>query len=223
MMKNTKAVIFDLDGTLLDTVPAIERTCNLVLESFQLKPIGPQEVKRFAGDGAAKLVERALCHAGGPDAYHNFFSQACQRYLEFFEKNCMYNVKPYPGMTETLLKIKADGRRLAVLTNKPQDRAEDNILGIFGPGLFDEIIGLTPERKPKPDVTALLQLLQKWQFAPQDCLYVGDTNTDMRTALNARLPKAGALWGFREREELARFAPDFLLEKPAELLGCLDR
>ena len=221
-MKNAKAVIFDLDGTLLDTVPAINRTCNLVLEFFSLPPIGPQEVKRFAGDGVAQLVERALLHAGGQDAYHNFFSSACQRYLEFFEKNCMYNVKPYPGMPETLRKLREAGLRLAVLTNKPQDRAEDNILGLFGTALFDEIIGIVPGRQPKPDTTALLDLLRRWRLAPQECLYVGDTNTDMRTAQRASLPKAAALWGFRGREELAEFSPEYMVEQPAGLLEIFD-
>lgn len=215
---NCKAVVFDLDGTLLDTVPAILRTSNLTLERFSLPPIGEAEVKRFAGDGAAKLVERFLLHSGGADAYHSFFSEACQNYLDLFAANCMFGVQPYPGMPETLQEMHRAGLRLAVLTNKPQDRAEDNIYGFFGHDLFDVICGITPQRRPKPDPAALLELLRHWDLQPNQCLYVGDTNTDMHTAQNAALPKAGALWGFRDRAELAQFAPEYLVEHPACLL-----
>ncbi len=213
-----QAVIFDLDGTLLDTVPALLRTVNLTLEKYSLPPIGPAEVKRFAGDGAAKLIERSLLHAGGQDACRSLLQMACQTYLELFAENCMFGVKPYPGMTETLNALHQAGLRLAVLTNKPQDRAEDNIYGLFGQGLFDVICGITPQRKPKPDATALLELIQDWNLTPAQCLYVGDTNTDMLTAQNAAMPKAGALWGFRGREELSRFEPVYLVETPADLL-----
>ena len=218
---NCKAVVFDLDGTLLDTVPAIRQTSNLTLKRFGLPPIEAAEVKRFAGDGVAKLVERFLRHSGGADAYNSFFSEACQTYLELFARNCMFEVKPYAGMPETLQAMKHAGLRLAVLTNKPQDRAVDNIHGLFGHDLFEVICGITPQRRPKPDPTALLELLRHWKLQPSQCLYVGDTNTDMRTAQNAGLPKVGALWGFRDRAELSQFAPEHLAEHPLDLLDIL--
>ncbi|MBR4125056.1 MAG: HAD family hydrolase [Victivallales bacterium] len=213
-----QAVIFDLDGTLLNTVPAILRTSNLTLQAFSLPPIGEAEVKRCAGDGVAKLVERFLKHSGGEEAYQNFFSRACQTYLDFFATNCMHGVLPYPGMMETLQALHQAGLKLAVLTNKPQDRAEDNIFGLFGHEIFDTICGITPQRTPKPDATTLRELLSQWDLLPTQCLYVGDTNTDMLTAQNAAMPKAGALWGFRDREELSHFQPEYLVEQPADLL-----
>ena len=218
MKFDCKAVIFDLDGTLLDTVPALLRNSNRTLEKFALPPITQTEVKRFAGDGVAKLVERFLLHSGGKDALQRLFAQACQTYIDLFAENCMFGVQPYSGMPETLHALHQGGLRLAVLTNKPQARAEDNIYGFFGDGLFDAICGITPQRAPKPDVTTLQELLRQWDLAPAQCLYVGDTNTDMQTAQNAKLPKAAALWGFRGREELAAFAPEYLVEHPAELL-----
>ena len=213
-----QAVVFDLDGTLLNTIPAILRTSNLTLAKFSLPPIGEEEVKRFAGDGVAKLVERFLMHSGGMDAYHSFFPLACQTYQELFADNCMFEVQPYEGMTESLQAMRQHGLRLAVLTNKPQNRAEDNIFGFFGHELFDVVCGITPQRSPKPDATALRELLHQWNLSPDQCLYVGDTNTDMLTAQNASMPKAGALWGFRTREELAHFAPEYLVAHPADLL-----
>ncbi|MBO4619400.1 MAG: HAD family hydrolase [Victivallales bacterium] len=213
-----KAVIFDLDGTLLNTIPALLQTSNLTLAKFALPPIGEAEIRRFAGDGVAKLVERFLMHSGGADACRCLLPQACQVYQELFAKNCMFGVQPYEGMPETLQAMHQAGLRLAVLTNKAQNRAEDNIFGLFGTNLFDVICGITPQRTPKPDATALLELLRQWNLSPDQCLYVGDTNTDMLTAQNAAMPKAGALWGFRTREELAHFAPEYLVAHPADLL-----
>ncbi len=213
-----KAVIFDLDGTLLNTIPALLRTSNLTLAKFALPPIGEAEVRQFAGDGVVKLVERFLVHSGGVDACRNFLPQACQAYQELFAENCMFGVQPYDGMPETLQAMRQAGLRLAVLTNKSQDRAEDNIFGLFGTSLFDVICGITPQRTPKPDATALLEVVSQWELTPAQCLYVGDTNTDMQTAQNASMPKAGALWGFRTREELAHFSPEYLVERPTDLL-----
>ena len=213
-----KAVIFDLDGTLLNTIPALLRTSNLTLAKFSLPSIGEAEIRRFAGDGVTKLVERFLLHSGGVDACRSLLPQACQVYQELFAENCMFGVQPYEGMPETLQAMRKAGLRLAVLTNKSQDRAEDNIFGLFGTSLFDVICGITPQRTPKPDATALLEVVNQWELTPAQCLYVGDTNTDMQTAQNAAMPKAGALWGFRTREELAQFSPDYLVERPTDLL-----
>lgn len=213
-----KAVIFDLDGTLLNTIPAILKTCNLILQKYSLPLLDAALTRKFVGDGVAKLVERFLLHAGGADAYHSLFQDACQTYLTLFAQFCMDGVTPYPGMADTLHALHDAGLRLGVLTNKPQDRAEDNIFGFFGRGLFDTICGITAKRTPKPDATALLAMVDQFGLKPAECLYVGDTNTDMRTAQNASMPKAGALWGFRGREELERFQPEFLLEHPREIL-----
>ena len=178
-------------------------------------------VRKFVGDGVAKLVERFLVHTGGEEAYHSLFHDACQTYLELFAEFCMDGVAPYSGMAETLRVLHETGMRLGVLTNKPQERAEENIFGFFGTDIFDAVCGITAERRPKPDAAALLAILRQWEIAPDHCLYVGDTNTDMQTAQNAGMPKAGALWGFRGREELARFQPEFLLKQPLEILSVL--
>ena len=219
MFFQCKAVIFDLDGTLLDTIPAILKTCNLTLQKYSLPPLDATLAKKFVGDGVAKLVERFLLHAGGMDAYHSLFQDACQTYLALFAQFCMDGVTPYPGIQDTLHALHNAGLRLGVLTNKPQERAEDNIFGFFGEGLFDAIYGITGSRIPKPDAVALLDMVKQFRLTPADCLYIGDTNTDMQTARNASMPKAGALWGFRGRTELECFRPEFLLEHPQEILA----
>ena len=216
-----EALIFDLDGTLLDTIPAILKTCNLTLQKYSLPEINAELTRKFVGDGVAKLVERFLIHTGGTDAYHSLFQDACHTYADFFAQFCMDGVTPYPGMADTLHALKKAGLRLGVLTNKDQARAEDNIHGFFGKGLFDAIYGIKDGRKPKPDITALMDMVRQFGTTPDKCLYIGDTNTDMQTAQNASIPKVGALWGFRGREELALFHPEFLLEQPSDILSIL--
>ena len=220
-MTTIRSCLFDLDGTLLDTVQAIHYTSNLVLRELGLAPLDAGFIPRFAGDGARKLMERCLAQSAGrpPDA--SICQKALERYLAHFRTTCLHGVVPYPTMPELLQALKERGISMAVVTNKPQPMAETNIHAFFGKELFGAIVGAQDglPRKPAPD--AALLAARTLGSAPSECLYIGDTNTDMQTGINAGMPLCGAVWGFRGREELAAFNPAHLAEKPIDILEYL--
>lgn len=214
-----KAVIFDLDGTLADTIACLAYCTNHTLTRLGLPAIAEEEFKRMVGDGAAKQIERALIKAG--DTQLSCFDKALELYLEFFEKNCMYQVKPYAGIKEALQRLKKEGMKLAVLSNKPHPMTQDVIHSLFGDNLFDAIAGQKPGVAKKPSPEGVFAILRKLQLTPQEVLYLGDTNTDMKTGKAAGVFTVGVLWGFRDQKELEENHADAIITKPEEIFKYL--
>lgn len=210
-----KCCIFDLDGTLLDTLTAISYTTNLTLEAFGLEPIEKEHYKVLVGDGAGKLIERALLERG--DKELTKYEEALALYQENFAKYCLYEVKPYDGIPELLEYLKAEGIKITVLTNKPHPRAIENIETAFGKGYFDYIQGDTEGLKRKPDPSGAFRIMEHFGFNAEECLYMGDTNTDMRTGKNAGLDTIGVTWGFRPESELQAFDPAYIAHHPSDI------
>lgn len=210
-----KCCIFDLDGTLLDTLTAISYTTNLTLEAFGLEPIEKEHYKVLVGDGAGKLIERSLLERGDKDLVK--YEEALALYQENFAKYCLYEVKPYDGIPELLEYLKSEGIKITVLTNKPHPRAIENIETIFGKGYFDYIQGDTEELKRKPDPSGAFRIMEHFGFSAEECLYMGDTNTDMRTGKNAGLDTIGVTWGFRPESELRAFDPAYIAHHPSDI------
>lgn len=210
-----RCCIFDLDGTLLDTVKALTYTTNLVLEHFGYPAVDEVHMMQFVGDGYKKQMERVLKYSGDTELVH--YEEAQKVYLELFAKNCMYQVKPYEGIRELLAELKERGIRIAVLSNKPHARTVENIEGVFGMGYFDYIAGEQPGIPKKPDPAGVLRILEAFGEKPEDCLYFGDTNTDMKTGLGAGLITVGVTWGFRDRAELESFHPQYVIDHPREV------
>ena len=210
-----KACVFDLDGTLADTLDSLSFLANQVLKEFGLKELPRENFKYYAGEGATMLVRRILRDAGDPDL--TLLPEADRIYRERFAKDPLYKVVPYDGMIETLQKLKEEGILLAVCTNKPQAATDKVIHTLFG-DLFDIMVGQRDglPRKPAPD-SALL-IAETLGVRPEECMYVGDTATDMQTGLGAGMFTVGALWGFRTREELVSNHAQALAEKPTDLL-----
>ncbi len=213
-----KCCIFDLDGTLLNTVHALTRTMNLTLAEFGLPPVREEETKRFVGDGYRNFVIRAFESRGAGGAQTE---AACAVYLRYFQVNCLYRVDAYDGIRELLCALKERGIRLAVVSNKGQAEASENIRQIFGEDCFDLVLGEREGIPRKPDPTGALYAAKTLGAAPSECLYLGDTNTDMRTGIAAGMDTAGVLWGFRGREELEAFHPRYLIKDPMEVLDIL--
>lgn len=211
-----RCCIFDLDGTLLDTLDALTYTTNLVLEHFGYGPVDREHVKQFVGDGYKMLMERALRFCGDEGLIH--YEESLSVYTELFAKHSMYHVRPYDGIPELLEALKEKGIKIAVLSNKPHPRTVENIETVFGTGYFDYVAGEQPGVPRKPDPAGVKLILDKFGFQPQECLYFGDTNTDMKTGLGAGLVTAGVTWGFRNREELLSFHPQFVIDQPLEIL-----
>ena len=211
-----KLVVFDLDGTLADSLVSIQYCTNYAIGACGFEPIPLEPYKHFVGDGAEMLLRRALAYHG--DKEGAFLPKAFEAYNGFFEDNCMYQVKPYDGMVECLDKLKNAGVKIAVFSNKPHDRTVDVVETLFGKGYFDEIIGqgdLVP-KKPCPDGVHLLA--KKFGVSLEEVGYVGDTDTDMKTGKSAGVFTMGALWGFRDREELENCHADVVIETPLDIL-----
>lgn len=221
-----KAVVFDLDGTLSDSIYSMTYSGNTCLKELGFSPFEEKDYKYFVGDGAANLVKRMLFRSG--DETYAYFDRAYARYKEIFARHCMDGVKPYDGIPELLKALKEKGLRLAVLSNKPHTETVHVIETLFGKGVFDIIQGQEEGVPIKPDPQGVFRILERLgaetgeALSPENLIYLGDTGTDVKTGRSAGAFTVGALWGFREREELEVNGADALAGHPLELLSYLE-
>lgn len=214
-----KAVIFDLDGTLSDSIHSIKYCADRAVAEFGFGPFTEQQYKYFVGDGAANLVRRALAAGGDEEGIH--FEEAFARYKEIFRENCMYQVVPYDGIRELLAALKEKGVKIAVLSNKPHAETVNVIETLFGKDYFDVIQGQKEDVAIKPSPEGVFQILEQLGLTVEEVLYLGDTSTDMKTGKSAGAFTLGALWGFRERQELEENHADAIIAHPREVLKFL--
>ncbi|MBO5409489.1 MAG: HAD family hydrolase [Clostridia bacterium] len=214
-----KGAIFDLDGTLLDTLESIAKSGNEMLCSFGLAPAPVKQYGVFAGNGADVLVERALCYS--TDNKLSLLEDAKRRYREFFREFCSYRVKPYEGIVPLLEKLKEKNIRLAVCTNKPHENAVRLIQEYFGDNVFTAVLGQREGFPKKPDPKGIFTILSQWDISPDECVYLGDSDVDMKTGKNAGCLTVGVLWGFRDKEELQANGADHVIAHPMDLISLL--
>lgn len=210
-----QAVLFDLDGTLLDTLEDLANAGNRVLAARAL-PVHPVAAYRyFVGDGMATLVERIL-----PPALRSSeeITQAVADFQREYAANWDEYSAPYQGIAAMLDALVASGLRLAVLSNKPEEFTRLCVERLLAPWPFDPVFGQRPGVAKKPDPAGALAAAQALNLMPQDILYVGDTSIDMRTARAAGMDAVGVLWGFRDAEELHAAGAARLISDPAELV-----
>ena len=210
-----KACIFDLDGTLCDSVESIADSANHAMRDFGLKEATVADYKVFVGDGVDMLIRRLLRFAGDEEGAQ--FEKVKDRYLEYFKEGCLYHVKPYPGITETLKELKVAGAKLGVLSNKPHENTRNVIRTVFGEGIFDWVQGQSDAFPRKPDPAGALYIAEQFGVKPEECMYMGDTGTDMKTGTAAHMYTVGVKWGFRGEEELRENGADAVAEKAGEL------
>ncbi|MBL0922419.1 MAG: HAD family hydrolase [Phycisphaerales bacterium] len=208
-------VVFDLDGTLADTLRSIAEAMNAVLREEKLEEHPIDAYRRFAGDGAAWLVKRATGHRFNDQPEK--IASLLQRFRERDEKTDVQFARPYVGVVEALDKIGAAGVGMAVLSNKEQAEATALAERLFGAGRFVEIVGHDGRWPLKPDPTGLLALVQRARTTPSRTVYVGDTDTDMRTGRAAGVYTVGCSWGFRDGEELVATGADVVIAHALEL------
>lgn len=211
-----KACIFDLDGTLTDTLESLTYSVNETLKELGLSGITSEKCKAFVGNGARCLIERALNVSGIEDTL--MIERAMEIYGRIFGENCTYHVKPYEGITEMLQELKDKGIQLAVLSNKPHDQTVDVVKSMFGDTVFVSVQGQCDELAKKPDPAGVYKLLQMMRVLPQECLYVGDSEVDVATGEAAGLVTVGVNWGFRSRELLEAAGAKHTIDRPDELL-----
>jgi phosphoglycolate phosphatase len=211
-----KAVLFDLDGTLLNTLADLADSMNAVLAAENL-PQHPQEAyKYFVGDGVANLVRRALPEALRQDeqVVVDYVSQMRHKYAERWK----HKTTPYPGVPELLKELALRKLPFAVYSNKPDDFTRQMVAHFFPQDFFAAVVGAKPGVAVKPNPEPALEIAAKLAITPEHFLYLGDTGTDMQTARAAGMFPVGALWGFRPQVELLENGAVFTVQAPLELL-----
>lgn len=212
-----KVCIFDLDGTLTDTVESLTYSVNATLSELGLSQITEEQCKAFVGSGARKLIERSLKAAGDPELLH--VENAMEVYGRVFKENCTYHVAPYEGIVEMLDTLKTLGVRLAVLSNKPHLQTKDVVATFFGADIFTCVQGQQEGIPRKPDPAAVFMIAKELNVATEECLYIGDSDVDMQTGNAAGVTTIGVTWGFRSREVLKENSAAYIVDKAQEIIS----
>ena len=212
-----KACIFDLDGTLTDTLESLAYSVNATLNELGLEQITDEQCKAFVGNGARRLVERSLQAAGDEQAER--IDEAMEAYGRIFKEFCTYHVAPYEGIVEMLKELQQQNIRLGVLSNKPHLQTQNVVATFFAKELFSAVYGQQDNVPRKPDPTALYMIMEKWGIAKEECLYIGDSEVDMKTGCAAGVTTIGVSWGFRTREVLIENGATYVVDKPEEIIS----
>lgn len=212
-----KAIIFDLDGTLVNSLEDIADSMNYALQNFNFPTHKLEAYKYFVGNGIKNLVHVTLPESNRDEQTVN---QCFKLMSEIYDKNCMNKTKPYDGIIELLDELKSRKLKLNVFSNKT-DEFTKKVVQILMPNYFEYVEGLTNEAYKKPNPHIALQIAEQINVKPENIIYVGDTSTDMQTANNAGMYAVGALWGFRTKVELITNGAKLVIEHPQELLNLL--
>lgn len=208
-----KAVIFDLDGTLLDTLEDLADATNWALRQNGMPERRLEEVRRFVGNGVRRLMERAVPEGTEPALFEKTFAD----FKSYYVDHCQVKTRLYDGIPEMLRELKARGLRMAIVSNKLQ-AGVDELYDRYFRDTVEVAIGERPgmQRKPAPDMVRLA--LQELGVAADEAVYVGDSEVDILTARNSGLPCISVLWGFRDREFLLQHGATWFMETPDPLL-----
>ena len=212
-MKTYQAVIFDLDGTLVNSLDDLADSVNKVLQSYNFPTHDIESYKYRVGNGIRKLMERSL-----PEDKKELLDEALEKFKIVYAKHNLDKTAPYPQINELLSKLKEKNIKLGICTNKHDEAAKDIVKILFGDDIFDEIIGDKAGLKRKPDPAKVLAMAKDWNLKAEQIAYLGDSGVDMQTAFNANMLAVGVLWGFRKKVELLENKADMLIENPLELL-----
>lgn len=213
-----RAVIFDLDGTLLDTLEDIGRAANRVLSAHGFPEHPLESYKYYVGDGAAVLFQRALPAGLGQG---DVLGRCLEEFREDYGRTWNIATVPYPGIPELLDELAGRGVRMSVLSNKPHAITEACVRGYLSAWSFEVVLGHREGEPKKPDPSGALSIAAHAGLPPGEFLYLGDTGTDMETARRAGMHPVGALWGFRTAEELQAHGAEYTLRQPQELIDLL--
>ena len=208
-----RLAIFDLDGTLLNTITDLGKACNYALEEmgFATHPI--QAYAYMVGNGVRNLMKKAQ-----QDADEETIDRLLGHFMEYYNAHCLDNTKPYPGITDLLENLTKQDVALAVASNKYQEATEKIIAGALPDFNFVAVEGQREGRNRKPDPSIIFSVLEKFPVAKKDVLYIGDSGVDIECAKRACVESIGVSWGFRSTGELRRANADYIVSHPAEIL-----
>ncbi len=208
-----KAIIFDLDGTLLDTLEGLKDSANYSLKNFKYEPKTIEEISLFIGNGVSKLVERAI-----PDGLANpNFGKCLAIFKEHYSKTMYTKTKPYPQIIELLKILKSKNIKIAVVSNK-YDLAVKDLCNYYFSGLIDLAVGESTKCRPKPNIDGIEIVLDNFNLKKEEVLYVGDSEVDILTAKNANIKMITVAWGFRKSTYLKQNGADIIIDKTFDLL-----
>jgi len=212
-MKKYKAIIFDLDGTLLDTLKDLQEGTNYALRVNGMPERTLDEIRRFVGSGARKLIERVIPGCEKEGVYEKVMGD----FAFYYKEHCKDNTAPYPGIMELLKELKRRGYALSVVSNKP-DFAVQELIPEYFPDIFSSVTGERKgvAKKPAPDL--IWEAMKKLNASKEESVYIGDSEVDIEAAKNAGLPCISVAWGFKGREFLKEHNAEMIVDAPEEIL-----
>ncbi len=213
-----KAVLFDLDGTLIDTIDDIGDAVNRVLLNKGFTGHTISTYRQFVGEGSKNLITRAL-----PEEHRNknIISACLKEFVEDYSRNIAVKTRPYDGIPEMLDVLKVHGLKFAVLSNKPDSLTKKCVSTILSKWDFEVVLGQRDSVPIKPDPHSALEVAEKLTIPPANFLYLGDTAVDMKTAVSAGMFPVGVLWGFRTLKELKENGARAIIDEPLKVIDIL--
>lgn len=208
-----KAVIFDLDGTLVDSLQDLCDSANYALEKFGFPIHEKEKYKYFVGDGIPKLIERVIPRESFTQEIH---TKVLKTFMERYRSHYLDKTSPYEGIVQSLCKLKEKGIKTAVVSNKADEMAQRVVDKIFS-GEFSYVTGKREDYPLKPDPALTIKIMKDLGVEPEECVFLGDSGMDMATAKNAGCVAIGVLWGFRTAEELRANGAQYLLDSPEKI------
>jgi phosphoglycolate phosphatase len=214
-----KAVTFDLDGTLLDTLEDIAFSANTVLKEHGHPTFDVPEYRYFVGDGVFVLFQRTL-----PESHRDekTIMECARLFRDVYQKNPNKKIRPYDGVEALLRALTERGIRLAILSNKPHELARNAVRDFLPSSLFDLVLGQRDSIPPKPDPRGAIEIADHLDISTRHFIYLGDTAVDMQTAVRANMFPVGVLWGFRDKRELEENGARIVIDHPLDLLRFMD-
>lgn len=209
--------IFDLDGTLLDTISDLSTACNVALETFGYPRHSEETYKTYVGNGIYKLVERSLPLEARKEENVLRVKEVFDAY---YKAHSLDQTKPYEGIINLLKNLKSKGISCGVVTNKAHPYAVE-LVNLFFRDLIEHTVGQREGIPTKPHPQGVLEMMTYFKVPREACIYIGDSNVDMQTAQAAKLESIGVLWGFRSREELIQAGATYLVENTGQLEGII--
>ena len=212
-MKEFETYVFDLDGTLLETLKDLAASTNYALRTNNMPEHSIEDVRKFVGNGVKKLMERAIPNGIKNPQFEDVYATFRQHYLE----HNLDTTKPYEGIPELLAELKARGKKLAIVSNKFY-AATQELARHFFPDTIEVAIGERENIKKKPAPDTVIEALRQLGASKETAVYIGDSDVDIMTAKNCDMPCVSVLWGFRDKEFLMEHGATFFVEKPCQLL-----
>lgn len=210
-----KAVLFDLDGTLLDTLSDLAGALNAARQMNGLPAQDIEQIRSYIGNGRRKLIERSL--STDPGEYDEELAvKLLTDDSRYYNSHCMINTKPYDGIVDLIRRLKSDGIRICCVTNKADETA-NTLIGHFFPDMFDIVAGSVPEVPVKPDPAVVERCLIKLGLQESECVFIGDSEVDIQTAANAGMDCISVCWGYKTREFLEREGAMRICTRPLDL------